>query len=123
MRYEVTARRDGRFWYIEIPALDGATQARRLTEVDDMARDYIAGATDTAEHEIELVVKIELPGEVSRYLDHAAELRAQADRAREEASAAVSAAARALKTEGLTVREIGAALGVSYQRAHQLVTA
>lgn len=38
-RYDVTVRRDGRVWWVEIPALDGATQARTLGEVDVMARD------------------------------------------------------------------------------------
>lgn len=33
------------------------------------------------------------------------------------------AAARALKSQGLTVREVRAALGISHQRAQQLVSA
>ena len=37
--YEVVVRRDGRFLFIEIPSLDGATQARVLNEVEAMARD------------------------------------------------------------------------------------
>jgi hypothetical protein len=45
-------------------------------------------------------------------------MRAQAAAARER-----RIAARELKAKGLTVRDIGAALGISYQRAQQLVSA
>jgi hypothetical protein len=31
---------------VDIPELDGLTQARRLGEIEDMARDYIAVVTD-----------------------------------------------------------------------------
>jgi predicted RNase H-like HicB family nuclease len=40
--YEVTAERDNAFWFIHIPELDGATQARTEEEIPVMARDYIA---------------------------------------------------------------------------------
>ncbi|MCV0334077.1 hypothetical protein [Microbacterium sp.] len=40
--YEAVARRDGRFWFIEIPELELFTQARTLDEIDEMAREVIA---------------------------------------------------------------------------------
>lgn len=44
--YEVTAERDGRFWLIRIPEVDGVTQALSLDDVSGMARDYIAITLD-----------------------------------------------------------------------------
>jgi hypothetical protein len=44
--YDIEVTRDGRWWMIHIPALDGLTQARFPTEIDDMARDYIAVTLD-----------------------------------------------------------------------------
>src|SRR5690242_12249858 len=44
--YEVTVRREGRWWMVAVPEIDGLTQARRLEEVDRMAREYIAVSTD-----------------------------------------------------------------------------
>lgn len=38
--YHVT--RDGRFWMIHIPAIDGLTQARYPGEIEQMAREYLA---------------------------------------------------------------------------------
>lgn len=122
-RYEVTVRRDGRFWYIEIPAVDGATQARNLGEVDEMARDYISSLTDIPQERIEVAVTIELPADVQAHLAAASALREEEAHARARAAEESRAAARALKAQGLTVREVGAALGVSHQRAQQLISA
>jgi hypothetical protein len=44
--YEVSAERDGRFWFIRIPELDGVTQARNRGEIPEMAREYIAITLD-----------------------------------------------------------------------------
>ena len=55
MKYEVNVRRDGEFWLIQIPALDGVTQAERLEDVEMMARDYIATVTDS-DKPVELTV-------------------------------------------------------------------
>jgi len=121
--YEVTVRRDGRFWYLDIPATGGATQARTLTEVDLMARDYIAGMLEIEPDTVELRVRIELPAAVNDHLQAARAARDAEAAARARAVAESRAAARALQDAGLTEREIGRALGVSHQRAHQLVRA
>jgi hypothetical protein len=122
-RYEVTVRRDGRFWYIDIPAVDGATQARNLSEVDEMAKDYIAEVTAVSVNQIEVAVTIELPADVQAHLAAATVLREEEAHARSRAAEESRAAARALQAHGLTVREIGTALGISHQRAQQLASA
>ncbi len=50
--YEYSVTRDGRWWMITIPALDGLTQARHPGEIEEMARDYVAVTTDTPIDEI-----------------------------------------------------------------------
>lgn len=40
--YEVTVNREGKWWMVSIPELDGITQARSVKEAHDMAKDYIA---------------------------------------------------------------------------------
>lgn len=45
--YEVEVRRDGRWWMIHVPEIDQLTQARRISEIEDMARSLIAISTDT----------------------------------------------------------------------------
>lgn len=58
-QFEVIARRDGRWWYIDVPALDGATQARNLGEVELMATEYIAEMTGEPQQTIRLDISIE----------------------------------------------------------------
>ncbi|BDZ63729.1 hypothetical protein [Agromyces mangrovi Wang et al. 2018] len=121
--YEVIVRRDGKFWFVEIPSLDGATQARNLAEVEEMAADYIEGVTGQDAAAVDLSVEIELPIEVEAHLAAASALRAEEAHARSRAAEESRAAARALRAHGLTIREVGAALGISHQRAQQLVSA
>jgi hypothetical protein len=44
--YDVEVTREGRWWMIRIPELDGLTQARWPGEIRRMARSYIAVSTD-----------------------------------------------------------------------------
>lgn len=119
--WEATVSRDGRFWLIRVDGLDGATQARNLNEVDVMAADYVAIMTDQNPDDVHVTWRIELPEEVRRHLAAAeASRRAEAE-ARQRAASESRQAARALRSLGLTVREVGAALGMSHQRAQQLV--
>ncbi len=43
---EATVTHEGRWWVIEVPEIDGLTQARRLAEVELMARELIAVTLD-----------------------------------------------------------------------------
>ena len=44
--YDVETYRDGPWWMVRIPALDGLTQARSEDEIALMAREYIAVTTN-----------------------------------------------------------------------------
>lgn len=57
-RYTANVTRDGRFWLIHVPEVDRHTQARRLREIDTMARDLVAIMTDKDPESIELDVEI-----------------------------------------------------------------
>lgn len=116
-----TAEPVNRYWHITVNGLGGATQARSAKEIDAMVRDFIEAKTDAPAESFDVQVKIQLPKEVRDLIAHAEQLRAIADQARKDAAAESRQAARVLKAEGLTVRDIGAALGVSHQRAQQLV--
>ncbi|MCV7088881.1 hypothetical protein H7H80_02370 [Mycobacterium interjectum] len=56
--YDIEVTRDGRWWMIHIPAINGLTQARFPGEIEAMARDYIAVSTAAPVAEIE----VRLPG-------------------------------------------------------------
>jgi predicted RNase H-like HicB family nuclease len=123
--YDVTVSREGKWWMVDIPALDGLTQARRLAEAGQMAREWIALTTDSNIDDIAVNVTVERVGDVdvSGQLDEIRRQREQAAEMEREALAHTAALAKALAAQDVPVRDIGAALGVSFQRAHQLVQA
>ena len=120
--YRVDVERDGRFWLLRVPEV-GVTQARHLREVDTMARDLIALTTDSEPATFDLDVHVEVPAATRRHLQRAERLRDQARDSQSKAAAELRAAAQELAISGLPLRDIGQLLGVSYQRAHQLVSA
>ena len=111
------------WWAIQIDELDGVfSQARRLEQVEDMARDAIAATQDVATDSFAVTVVPELPAKVQAILDEVRATRAAAELASEVASMKAREAARILHEEGMPLRDVGRVLGVSHQRAHQLVS-
>jgi tetrahydromethanopterin S-methyltransferase subunit G len=94
--HHVTVTREGRWWMIEIPAVDGLTQARRLSEVEELARSYIV---------------------VDR--DELKQLRTRASEAERRSADRMAELAGSLAGR-MPLRDVGELLGVSYRRAHQL---
>jgi formylmethanofuran dehydrogenase subunit E-like metal-binding protein len=121
MIYEVTAELEGRLWYIEVPALDRATQARNVGEIEFMAKDLITIFTEESSPEVH--VTLVLPDSVQEALDRAAVLRETEAESRQAAAQATRQAARMLREQHLTLSDVGAVLGVSHQRAQQLISA
>jgi DNA-directed RNA polymerase specialized sigma24 family protein len=121
-RYRVEVERGKKYWTIYVPAVERWTQARKVGEIREMAQDLIELMTETQPADIELDVHIALPADVQERLDRVEELRAQAAQAQGKAADELRGAARMLHDTGLSMREIGEVLGVSYQRAHQLVS-
>ena len=122
-KYQVTITRDGKWWMVAIPELDGLTQARRIEEASDMAREYIAVTLDIPEHEVELDIEIGGVGGVTNIVDRARRIREEREKAaelEEQASEEARQLATELVAEHIPIRDVGAILGVSHQRASQL---
>ena len=134
--YQVNVTRDDRWWMVAVPGLtgyvtsDGAinmsdtTQARRLSEVRRQAIDFICTVTDVAPSEVQVNITIDVDG-----IDVTAEAKKIAhnrELAKRHATAAQTEArdlARRLAKHGVAVRDVGDVLGVSFQRAQQLISA
>jgi hypothetical protein len=119
MSYHVTAELDGRFWLVRVEAIDRATQARNVAEIPTMARELITLMTGEIDPEID--VSIVLPEQVKAHLASVARAREREDQARHERAVELRRAARELRNLHLTLTDVGAVLGVSHQRAHQLL--
>ena len=123
--YTAIVTREGKWWMVAIPEINGLTQARRLAEAETMARDYIAVTLDVPISSVDVVLAVEnIEGiDVAASLasirdgrDRAAALDAEMRHRAEELAQQLAAAQ-------VPVRDIGTMMGVSFQRAHQLVTA
>lgn len=119
--YHADVSRDGKFWLIHVPEVGRWTQARTYDEIEVMARDLVAIINDVPVDSFELAVSITLPTPAAEHLKQADQLRDQAATAQSEAANELRAAARALRDTGMSIRDLGKTLGVSHQRAHQLV--
>ena len=121
--YTVRVSREGKWWMVHVPALDALTQARRLAEVEDMARSLIALTQDVPSESVRLRVEIDAIEDL-RVTEQLAQL--EADRADAESATArfrqrQLSLVRSLRGKGLTVRDIGSMLGVSFQRVQQML--
>jgi hypothetical protein len=121
MTYEGRTWHEGKFWVIEVHGV-GVTQARRLSQVEEMARDLVAIMAQVPADEVAVEVKVELGEEVGTEVDEAKRLRAESTRMQEAATQASRAAAARLRETGLSISDVGTLLGVSHQRVHQLLT-
>lgn len=119
----VAARRNDHHWVVtcdEQPHIQ--TRARLLASAARWHRHSLAQAVAMPESAVTVVVYPVLPRRIHDLIEHSQALRVDATRTNHDAAMARQTTARALAAEQLSLRDIGTILGVSYQRAHQLVT-
>jgi predicted RNase H-like HicB family nuclease len=120
--YRAAARRSGQWWAVTVPELRGVfTQARRLDQVAEMAREAVALYLEVDPGDVRIVVEPVLPDRAADSVAKLQRARLQAQRATDELAAAQAAAVRELvDVERLSNRDAAAVLGVSHQRVSQL---
>lgn len=123
MKYTADVTREGRWWMVSVPEVDGLTQARRLGEAELMARELVAVTLDLEldEVEVDIVVRQVDGVDVAERVGRIEAEKAEAERLKREALAESKELARELVEAEVPLRDVGALLGVSYQRVHQLV--
>lgn len=121
--YMAECRRAGDWWAINVPDVPGVfTQARRLDQTEEMARDAIATMLRVPPHSFDVIVAWDVPGGLGNEVETARTLRELAEYAQRDAGVAARAVAAKLVKKGhLTVRDIGTLLGMSHQRVSQLL--
>ncbi len=96
------------------------TQAKRLDQVDFMARDALALLENVEAEEIDLVVAIETPDDIQEGISDLEELDGQIQKYLQDRQARQIAIAKELKGQGYPLRDIGQLLGMSATKANQL---
>ncbi len=123
--YDIVVHREGRWWMIAIPSIEGLTQARRLFDVERMAVSYISVDQDVRPAEVEITwAKLLVDGaDVERRREALEELRRKASELDAQIREEQVSLARELKDDGVPLRDVGQVLGVSHQRVSQLLDA
>jgi DNA-directed RNA polymerase specialized sigma24 family protein len=119
--YTAEVQRDGKFWLIRVPEIDRSTQALRYRDVVAMASDLIEIMEGVESDDYDLHLKVVLPDAVKDHLARAEVLREEARRANAESAKESREAVKQLLAQGLSQREAGDVLGMSFQRVNQLV--
>lgn len=121
--YTVTAERGvGNVWVLECAELGAVSQTKRLDHAEDEMREALAYQAGVSPDDIRIVVDVILPPAIAQMKTHAEQQREEAERLASEAKHNIRKAAAAMRREGMTVRDMGKILGVSYQRAQKLAT-
>lgn len=100
---------------------DVFTQARRLDQVPGYVAEVLHLMHGVPVESVEVTVEAQPPPDLDPVLRRVETARAEAARASTEAGAAVREAAEALRKRGLTQRDTGRLLGISFQRVSQLL--
>lgn len=122
MRVTATATRAGEWWAIEVPDIAGGlhTQARRLDQVAAAVADAVALVADIPRDSIQVDISTKLPPGDAELIDAVRAASQEATIATERASRLSRQAVEQLRSQGMTVRDVGGLLGVSAQRVSQL---
>jgi glutamyl-tRNA reductase len=110
--------REGRFWLVTIDGI-GVTQARNLTEAQEMAEDLVEIVTGKAPR----VVTLAFDGDISADIEAIRQNAEALDRLQAEYSANLRRVVGKLSKLGLTGADIAKALQLSPQRVSQLSVA
>lgn len=118
--YRVTARRSGDWWALDVPELPGVhSQTKRLDQAGKEIREAIALMLDIEEDEFDLTIEPSLGYDEQRVLRELEVARFDAEAANVRLRNATQQAVLEL-TRTLSQRDVGALLGVSFQRVHQI---
>ena len=121
--YRAIARRDGRWWFVEVPGEQGLyTQVRRLDHAEAMIREVVSLVRQVPEDSFDVVVEHDLDslGGVREAIEAALRERDRASAAQDAASTAMRHAVSEVRASGYTSRDAGLLLGVSNQRISQI---
>ena len=117
--HNVTIEREGKYWLVRIDGTDGLTQARHYSEVATMAKEYLSLVEGVPREEI-AIGTITVRG-ASERLQRATADREKARNLEASAQRNIREIACYLRSQNVPLVEIGQIIGVSHQRAHQLV--
>ena len=125
--YTVRYERDGDGWWVAtVPDVQGChTQGKSIAQARKRIREALALSVDIsgkAADALELIDNVQLPTKLAKAVEaHEAAVEAAENHAAELQDKRAKVA-KALTAQGLSVRDVGEVLGISFQRVQQLVS-
>jgi len=122
--YTARATRDEGWWTVTVDEIDGLfTQTRRLEQIPGMVKDALELFPELDDSPQEADVTVVPQDRWAQVCANVARTRTTATQARSEATRAMTEAAQDRADSGLSCRDIGTLLNISFQRAQKLVQA
>ena len=121
-RYTAVAERDGAWWAITVPEVDGVfSQARRLDRVESMAREAISLMLEIPPESFDVDVVENHDPPTQEVIDDIIAAREAVAAMKRETGTRTRDAVLALHESGYPQRDIGRMVGISHQRVAQLL--
>ncbi|MCL2781937.1 MAG: hypothetical protein FWD74_10735 [Actinomycetia bacterium] len=118
----MTAQRSHNWWVLESAEAGAVSQCRSLSQADAEMREAIAYQLDIPQDSFAIDVEVIAPDSYRQAIERSEELRDKARATAAEAARSRAQAAKELAALHISVRDIGRVMGISYQRAHQLIS-
>jgi hypothetical protein len=119
--YRVTISREEPWWVAAVDGI-GATEAKKIAEIEDMVRDLIMVMRDLDGPDFDLVWDYDLPAEAAHALKDYLRSRQARETAERRYLEDAERAAKALDAANVSTREAAQLMHLSHQRVQQLRT-
>ncbi|WP_343320527.1 hypothetical protein AAFM46_16735 (plasmid) [Arthrobacter sp. TMP15] len=118
---EANAYKEGKWWMVSIPEIDGLTQCKTIEKIPEQAADLAAILLDVPVEQIAVTITYTMDEEAAAANESWHQAQAQLAAARTNVDARLADLARTLKTKGYTLKDIGALTGYTFQRISQIL--
>lgn len=118
---EATAYKEGKWWMVSIPEIDGLTQCKTIEKIPEQAADLAAVILDVPADQVAVNVAYTLPEDAKAASESWHQAQGQLAAAKANVDARLAELARTLKGQGYTLKDIGAITGYTFQRIAQIL--
>lgn len=118
---EATAYKEGKWWMVSIPEIDGLTQCKTIEKIPEQAADLASVILDVPADQVAVNVAYTLPEDAKAANESWHQAQGQLAAAKANVDARLAELARTLKGQGYTLKDIGAITGYTFQRIAQIL--
>lgn len=118
---EATAYKEGKWWMVSIPEIDGLTQCKTIEKIPEQAADLASVILDVPADQVAVNVAYTLPEDAKAANESWHQAQGQLAAAKANVDARLADLARTLKGQGYTLKDIGAITGYTFQRIAQIL--